>query len=258
MARRLGDSARRLVAAHALLSAKGQREREHFLFEGASLLAEARASGVAIEEIFATQTAYDETPALQALDREGVAVWLVSSKAARRLSDVETPTGIAGVAQARFTPLGGLVASGRTVLVLAGISDPGNAGTLLRAAEAFGAGGVVFGRGGVHPFHPKVVRAAMGAIFRLPLALATPQSLSTAAREAGRSVEGLAAGGALEVADLPAEPVIVVGQERRGLGAWEEACSRCFRIPMAGRAESLNAAVAGSIALYEASRKTAE
>lgn len=257
MASRLGDTSRRLVAAHALLSMRSQREQERFLFEGATLLAEARASGVAIEEIFATQAAFDETPLLHELDDAGLAVWIVSAKASRRLSDLEAPSGIVAVAPTRLTPLRALLDRAGFALVLGGISDPGNAGTLLRAAEAFGAGGVVFGDGGVAPYHPKVVRAAMGAIFRLPVALADPGSLARAAREAGKTVAGLDAGGSRGVAEIPPECAIVVGHERRGLGEWRPCCDALYRIPMPGSAESLNAAVAGSIALYEASRRTA-
>lgn len=258
MTRRLGDSSRRLVAARALLSAKGQRAQHRFIFEGATLLSEARASGVAVDEVFATQTAYEQTPLLHAIDAAGVPVWIVSVKASRRLSDVETPTGIAAVAEKRLAELEAIMAAAGPVLVAAGLSDPGNAGTLLRAAEAFGAGGVVFGAGGVHPYHPKVVRAAMGAIFRLRVALSTPQEVVQAAHAAGRSVAGLEAGAADEVRALPMRPVIVVGQERRGLGPWDGVCDARFRIAMQGPAESLNAAVAGAIALYEASRASVD
>ena len=138
---------------------------------------------------------------------------------------------------------------------LADLNDPGNAGTLLRSAEALGASGVVFGNLGVDPFHPKVVRGAMGALFRLPLALASPEEVELAARSAGIPVFGLAMDGdALAGIAFPPDFILAVGHERHGLGRWEGLCGRLASIPMRGHVESLNAGVAGSIALYEALR----
>ncbi len=251
---RLGERAPRLAAARALLSPKGRAGARRFLFEGPTLLREALRSGVAIDEIYVTQAAYEATPLLREAERSGIHIWSVGARAAQRLSDVESPTGI--VALARRTPatLRAIFDAAGTVLVLADLADPGNAGTLLRAAEAFGATGVVFGRRGVDPYHPKVVRAAAGSLFRLPLAVAGPDEVAKAA--GSLPVAGLTGDGASPVWHLPAAPrLLLVGQERRGLGPWAALCTTTVCIPMHGSTESLNAAVAGSIALYEASRR---
>ena len=140
--------------------------------------------------------------------------------------------------------------------MLADVGDPANAGTLLRSADAFGCAGAVCGSLGVDPYHPKVVRGSMGAVFRLKLAVSDPPALANAAAAAGVRVLGLTAkGGSLrdEPWDRPA--ALVVGHERHGLGRWEACCESLLGIPMAGTAESLSAAVAGSIALYEATRR---
>jgi len=241
----------RLAEVRRLSSVKGRAEAGRFAFEGPTLLAEARAAGLPLEAIYATENAYAAAPLLGELEAAGTPVFLVDDRAARKISDLETPTGIVAVTPLRLRPPAELMRGG--ALVLADLNDPGNAGTLLRSAEAFGASGAIFGSLGVDPFHPKVVRAAMGALFRLPLAGAGPEEVQAAARAAGVPVFGLAAGGEpLAHSTFPPDFVLVVGHERHGLGRWESLCDRIVGIPMRGPSESLNAAVAGSIALYEA------
>jgi TrmH family RNA methyltransferase len=142
-----------------------------------------------------------------------------------------------------------------TVLLLAGVNDPGNAGTLVRSAEAFGAAGVLFGRGGADPYGSKVVRAAMGSLFRLPVASVEPDEIVAAAASTGRPL--IAAdleGEELGVVGIPPNAIVAIGNERRGVRDWLPRWDRAIRIPQRGAAESLNAAVAGSIVLYEAAR----
>ena len=137
------------------------------------------------------------------------------------------------------------------MLLLAGIADPGNAGTLLRSAEAFGAAGVLFGRGSVDPFAPKVVRGAMGSLFRLPVATVTAEELLEAAAAAGRPIVAATLDGEpLTGATIPANAVLAVGNERHGVGRFLPRWDLAVRIEQASATESLNAAVAGSILLY--------
>lgn len=254
MPERLGAHSARVAQARLLHAGKGRRASGRFLFEGATLLAEALASDAQLESIFATPAAYEQFAILRTCERRGIPVFLVDERTARKLSDVETPAGILAVAHARVMPLPKLLAGGGIVLVLAGLNDPGNAGTLVRSADAFGASGVVFGAGGVEPYHPKVVRAAMGSIFRVPHAISDPSEFTAAMEDDRWTAVGLEAGaGALGAGSLRPPCALVVGHERRGLGEWAAACDRLASIRMQGRAESLNAAVAGSIALYEAS-----
>ncbi|MBV8244977.1 MAG: RNA methyltransferase [Candidatus Eremiobacteraeota bacterium] len=254
MPQHLGKHSPRLEAVRELLTAKGRRERGRFTIEGLTLLEEARRSGVALEEIYVSESALRERPELMGWDQTaGLSV--VDDRSFARLSDLETPPGVLAVAPIAFTPLPALLAEEGLVLLLAGISDPGNAGTLIRSAEAFGVGRIIFGAGGVEPHHPKVVRGAMGSLFRARIARAEVAEVAEVALSLGWEATGLAAGGTpLDRAAFPPRCLLAVGQERAGLGPWDALCTQRVGIPMASSAESLNAAVAGSIALYAASR----
>ena len=255
MATRVGSHAQRLTALRALRSAKGRRDQQRFAFEGATLVTEAAAAAFPIAELYATQTAYDSTSLLRELDEGGIPTFVIEESAAASISDLTTPSGVVAVAPMRWCGVDELFRRGSPILVLADVNDPANAGTLLRSADAFGCAGVVFGRLGVDPYHPKVVRGSMGAIFRLALTVADPPAAGPAAACAGTRILGLAADGAPLTDEGWLPPLaLVVGHERRGLGRWESLCERVLAIPMAGPAESLSAAVAGSIALYEATR----
>jgi RNA methyltransferase, TrmH family len=247
-----GAHAERVARVRELRTVKGRKEHGRFAFEGPTLLEEALRSGLEIEELFAGRELYERTPLVAQIEATGVPVYLIDDRTIAKLSDVETPTGIIAVARARLTPLAEILAKTMT-LVLADLNDPGNVGTLMRSAEAFGATGLVLGRVGVDPYHPKVVRGAMGSIFRLPLAVAAPGEFAEAAGAV--TVVGLAAGGAdIAMVQAGERAALVVGHERRGLGEWAGACQVLAGIPMRGPAESLNAAVAGSVALYALSR----
>jgi RNA methyltransferase, TrmH family len=255
----LGAHSPRLTAVRALKSVKGRREQRRFAFEGATLLQEARASGTPVEELYVTPAAYAATPLVLEAEAAGTPVFLVDDACAARISDLEAPSGILAVAPATVQPLTDLLAGDGCVLVLADLNDPGNAGSLLRSARAFGCRGVVFGRLGVDPYHPKVVRGAMGAVFALIPALADPRELDEAARLHGYTAIALQAGGEpLSELLWPARTMLLVGHEVRGLGGWEGVASRTVGIRMRPGTESLNAAIAGSIALYEAGKARRE
>jgi TrmH family RNA methyltransferase len=249
----LGTHSPKLAEVRALLTKRGREEARRFTFEGATLLAEALESGAPPEELYATQAAWDGLGALR--DRLACPVFIVDARAAGRLSDLETPPGIVAVAKTRLHPPGAVLAGGSPALLLAGVGDPGNAGTLLRSAEIFGFGTVIFGSGGVEPYNPKVVRGSMGAIFRLMLGVASPAELDEAARQHGYAV--IAADRTGEpLANFPfgERPIVAIGNERRGTAGWLARTDRTVAIPQTGRGESLNAAVAGSIVMYEFAR----
>jgi TrmH family RNA methyltransferase len=249
----LGAHNARIDAARDLLTKKGRKQHGRYSFEGATLLEEAHRAGVPIETLYVTRDAYERTPLAQQLHANGVPVYIVDDRAMKRLSDVETPAGIVAVAPMRLASIESVLGADGVVLLLADVNDPGNTGTLLRTAEAFGVRGIIAGTLGAEPHLPKVVRSAMGAIFRLPIATADPDGAAPHLR--GRQVTGLAAAGEpLEGLDWASGAVLAVGNERHGLGRWEALCTRLAAIPMSGKAESLNAAVAGSIALYEATK----
>lgn len=244
----------RIERVRDLQSPRGRRAAGRFAVEGETLLAEAVRSGLRPLELYATAAAlgsFDPRP----FEGDGVPVYIVPERTFARLSDVETPTGVLAVLDLPDRAVAEILGRPGAVLLLAGVSDPGNAGTLIRSAEAFGAAGVLFGRGGADPYAPKVVRAAMGSLFRLPVAQVDAEELLAAAQAAGRPVIATdLAGEELGAAALPPNPIIAVGNERRGVRDWLPRWDRAVRIPQRDAAESLNAAVAGSIVLYETLR----
>ncbi len=252
----LGRHAPRLAAVRALKTVKGRREQGRFAIEGATLLDEALRAGLPIEALYVTPAAYAASRFVRELDERGTPTFAIDERTAAALSDVETPSGILAVAPVRREEVLAVLGRAGLVLVLADLNDPGNAGTLVRSAEAFGAAGVVFGRAGVDPHHPKVVRAAMGSLFRMPVAVGDAGEMGRAASALDVRAVGLVSGGSpLESGAWPARCALVVGHERHGLGDWAAACDRLVAIPMQGSVESLNAAVAGSIALYQAASR---
>jgi RNA methyltransferase, TrmH family len=254
MPTKLGAHSPRLEAVRALLTTKGRHAQGRFTIEGPTMLREAFASGTRLEAVYATDAAFERDPVLHQLD-DG-RVFIVPERALQRLSALQTPPGIVGVAPTTTMSLGALLARDGAVLALAGVNDPGNAGTLLRSAEIFGVRDIVFARGAVEPYHPKVVRASMGAIFRLALAVADGSELSAAASLAGRPIVAAdLAGEPVCGFDFPDRLVLVVGHERRGVAGWLPRWDRRVTIPHAGKGQSLNAAVAGSIILYERIRR---
>lgn len=194
-------------------------------------------------------------------------VFVVSDRVAARLSTLETPVDAVAVlplperraAAALATP-----AAGRDALVVCvdGLQDPGNVGTLIRAAAAFGASAVVTSQGAADPYGPKTVRASMGALFALPV-VAGVEVAEVVAGLPDAVVYGLDAhrGEPLGATALTRPAVLVVGAERAGLSAAAaRRVDHLLTIPLAparpGAVESLNAGVAGAIALHEFARRS--
>jgi RNA methyltransferase, TrmH family len=244
----------RVEAVRDLRTPRGRRAAGRFAAEGPTLLEEAERTGLRAREIYTTQAGLGRFDPGR-YETAGTVVYVVSDRVFARLSDLETPTGVLAVFDLPDRTAADVLARPGPVLLLAGVADPGNAGTLVRSAEAFGAAGVLFGRGGADPFAPKVVRAAMGSLFRLPVASVDAGEVAALAAAAGRLVVATDVDGEdVAAAGIPANAVLAVGNERRGVRDWLPRWDRAVRIPQRGAAESLNAAVAGSIVLYEAAR----
>ena len=246
----------RLSRVRELLDARGRRDQGCFLIEGPPLLGEARAGGLRLEAIYATDAANARYAAeLAAYEAEGTPAFTLPEKALARLSDLETPPGILAVLPLAEEPCADLL-DGPPALLLAGIADPGNAGTLLRSAEIFGVTRAIFTTDGVEPHNPKVVRATMGALFRMRVATATGPAVAAAAGVAGYTVVAAAREGVpLPEFRFPARTVLAIGNERHGVAAALESWDQAVAIPQPGGGESLNAAVAGGIILYAFSQQ---
>ena len=203
--------------------------------------------------VYATGAALARTPALAAL--QSVAT-LVAPHVAEKLAGTKSSQGVFALLQTPAAPTH-LLHSARRLLALEGVQDPGNVGTLLRSAAAFGFDGVLLGPGCAAPFAPKTLRASMGAAGRLPV-LTVPDLPAALTALRGRGVTCLAA--ALyhsrpldEVGtDFPGGLCLVIGSEGQGLtDAAVAACDAAVRIPMTELVESLNAGVAGSVLLWQ-------
>lgn len=248
------------------------REREGaFLVEGADLVTAGIAAGSRPQVIFVREDCAGELAGMLGGAAGGgeappPAVYPVDGRVARRLSTLETPPdALAVFPLPERPPLASLRDRAVVGLVVYadGIADPGNMGTLLRAAVAFGAAVLAAAPGSADLYGPKTVRASMGAVFGLPLWAELPLH-ELLEQLPGAEVYGLAAHGGTPIAEaVRGEPtVLVVGAERPGLSAEALACvTQLVTIPLApaaaGAVESLNAGVAGAIALYELSRRSA-
>jgi TrmH family RNA methyltransferase len=253
----LGIHSPRIERVRELRTPRGRREQGCYAVEGATLIDELLRSGIVPRELFAVAERLAEHPQVAELEARGCPIFTVPERVFARLSELETPSGLLALIEPAASDPQHILHRPGIVLLLAGVSDPGNAGTLLRSAEAFGAAGVLFGRGGVDPYASKVVRAAMGSLFRVPIATVDAGWLLPAAAAADRLVVAADVDGEdITGLSLPRRVVLAIGNERRGVRDWLPRWDRSVRIPHAGPAQSLNAAVAGSILLYVLSRAT--
>jgi len=219
------------------------------------VLAEALAAGVEPEAIYVTAAGSAGLPAAAAAI-DPARVYEIPERAMARLSELEHPPGILAVFPMALADLESVLGSGEPAVVLAGVGDPGNAGTLLRSAEIFGLRGAIFLPGAVEAFNPKVVRAAMGATFRLRLAVADgPALVAAAARHGYTLIAAVRGGEPLPDFRFPERALIAIGHERHGVAESLPRYDRAVAIPHRGAGESLNAAVAGGIIFYAFSQQ---
>ncbi|HVT65199.1 MAG TPA: RNA methyltransferase [Mycobacteriales bacterium] len=250
----------RVVAARALHSARGRRAAGAFLAEGPHAVGAALAASFAVREVFVTDEAAErETPLMRDIAHSGAAINTVTDRALRAVAETVTPQGVVAVVE--LPPEAVIPKAPRLVVVLERCSDPGNAGTVIRTADAVGADAVVLGAGSVDVWSGKCIRASAGSVFNVPVVTSLAVGDAVAAlKERGCQVFGTAADGdldldALSQDRLTAATAWVFGSEAHGLGA--ELTTRLdgvVRIPISGRAESLNLAAAAAICLYSSAR----
>ena len=229
--------------------------------EGWRLLEEAlRSPGCEIDSLFATEAAHGRLRRMLTGAGVQARITLVTERAFRSMAGTETPQGVAALVKLpQRSPGDAFKSPDAVVLVLAGIQDPGNLGTILRSAEAFGAAACLLSTGCASPYNAKAVRASAGSIFRAPVfPRIAPEKAVAACRAAGARCVALVAGEGAALEQLPAQGRIALflGSEARGLpDSLLAQMDERARIRLDGPVESLNAAVAASVALYEISRK---
>jgi TrmH family RNA methyltransferase len=251
----LTERSARIVAARKLTRRAGRDAAGAFLAEGRPAVAEALADPDRVREVLATEAAAEASADL--LAPAAVPVRLMTEQAAASLSETVTPQGLVAVCALRDVPAESVLAAPpRLTVALAELADPGNAGTVLRTADACGAGAVVFGAGSADPYGGKVVRSSAGSLFHVDVVRSTPLApLVAALRASGVTVLAADGGGEVALPELSGElagPVLwLFGNEARGVPAeLAELADARVRIPMRGRAESLNLAAAAAICLY--------
>lgn len=264
------DRTPRVVSAGKLHRSAARRRSGRFLAEGTNSVEAAIATGVAVE-LFCTESAMKRFGAVvDAAATAGVSISLVTDRAARSLSDTVTPTGIVALCRSvvRDATKPGAGADARAdsdatprlVAVGQALAEPGNVGTLIRVADALGADEVWLTEGSVDPENPKAVRASAGSLFHVPVVRGVVESdLAERAHRKGLQLVVATGGGELSVEEadeaLAAPTAWVFGNEAHGVSATltEDADLR-VRIPIRGRAESLNIVTAASICLHTSAR----
>jgi RNA methyltransferase, TrmH family len=226
------------------------------LLEGPQVVRELLANAPeTVEELFLTSDGFERHPDLaKTANDAGIDVEFASDAALAAMSDTRTPQGVLAVARQTPVRLRDLFDGDvRLVVVLDEVRDPGNAGTIIRAADAAGADAVILTGSSVDPYNPKVVRSTTGSLFHL--AIATGVTLEAAVEAVrGAGLEVLAAdmrGEALPSTDLSGPTAWLFGNEAHGLSAAARSLAdRTVAVPIYGAAESLNLATAAAVCLY--------
>lgn len=260
---------RRVRLAVSLNARKQRDDLCFYLVEGPNLVREALEQDAGLQTLFfleesaVPQGRAGELKALYRLAEEGKhrpEVLFVSRTCFDRICETRTSQGVVAIAEKRrWSPDAFFAAKGGNILVLDRIQDPGNLGTLLRTAEAAGFSGAMLLKGCGDVYGPKAVRAAAGTLFRLPLLFpGTPPEAADLLRTHGKQILAAAAGEGIPYFDCPLTESIalVIGNEGNGISdELAGLADRMLSIPMEGLCESLNAALAGGIIMYEALRQ---
>ncbi len=228
--------------------------------EGEHLLEEALKSQQALKTVFVSERR--EVPGF--VPRE-IEVMRLASDVFQSCVETQTPQGVAALMVPRVSSVEEMLGPGLTgaplIVIAVGLQDPGNLGTLVRSAEAFGATGVLTTPGTVSAWNQKALRASAGSVFRMPVAVATPEAMERLEQAGVRLLAALkddaSAVDSAELENVLGGPVaVMIGNEGAGLGEdWVRMADRKVTIPCPGFVESLNAAVAGSILLWEVARR---
>ncbi|MHC4884741.1 MAG: TrmH family RNA methyltransferase [Planctomycetota bacterium] len=236
-------------------SASARCKEGLLLAEGIHLLQEAVRSGVEVDELILSSQGQEreEVKAILPSVRTRETL-LLSNDCYQKFSALKSPEGVAFLARPLQVQPESLMTAEARLVVLAGIQDPGNAGAILRTAEASGMNGAIFLDSSVDPTHPALLRASMGACFRLPAVGMTAESL--VGEETIRLLVAHGEGGIdYRLADYAEPFALVIGAEGAGVPETiRNAAHTLLSIPMAGQTESLNAAVAAGLLMYESAR----
>jgi TrmH family RNA methyltransferase len=230
-----------------------------FLAEGARLAVEAADLGVWPEILVFSPAALQRGQVralIEQAEARRVRTIETSESVLAQISKRDNPQTVIGAYKQRLAPLEEI--GGDTIVALEGVRDPGNLGTIVRTADSTGADGVVLIGESCDPFSIEAVRASMGSLFAVKLARATFDELLAFKQARGAAMMGLSLKGAALDADrpAPARAIVLLGNEQSGLPPdMEAACDMLIKLPMRGRADSLNLAIATGVMLYDLWRR---
>jgi TrmH family RNA methyltransferase len=223
--------------------------------EGDHLLAEALRSGMVLKTVFVSERR--EVPSMVP---RGVEVLRLAEEVFESVVETRSPQGVAALMVPPVSEMDDVMRGTPLILIAAGLQDPGNLGTLVRSAEAFGATGVLATAGTVSAWNQKALRASVGSVFRMPVVGVTAEEVAALKAQGVRLIAAVGMDDfgttAAQEMDFTGACAVMIGNEGAGLTAeWMEMADARVTIPCPGPVESLNAAVAGSLLLYEASRQ---
>jgi TrmH family RNA methyltransferase len=237
----------------------GLTSRGWCVAETLHLLEEALRSRCQVRQVLAAESARNELPGL-----DGVRLAILPDELVQKISGTEASQGVIALVEPPQWKLENLFGGCALVVVLDGLQDPGNAGAIVRAAEAFGASGAIFLKGTASPFNPKTLRASAGSLFRVPFLYGMDPALARAAFEENRlkiyaAVPSRAGTETRTAADaeLTGPTALLIGNEGRGVSSEWRGAAEGISIPTVA-VESLNAAMAAGILLYEARRQRSQ
>ena len=247
--------------ARLLCDAKYRKKSGRFVIEGARLCADAVRSGIRVLTAFVTERAalrYETE--WREIETVADKSYVISESLSRHLSDTDAPQGVFCLCERPLFTLARVLPD-EVYVALENVQDPGNLGTVFRTAEALGVKGILLSHGCCDVYNPKVLRASMGGVFRLPFAVY--EDFTGELSRLAESMPVLACVVDADACPVTAAPkhgaVAVIGNEGNGMSDKAIAvCTHRVTIPMAGRAESLNASMAAGILMWELCRDKAE
>ncbi len=260
---RLTSSQNPLIKEVRALKNKSDREEKgRYFIEGVRFVEEALKENARIEYLMVSDTLSGDHAfeyLQKVIENTGLDCYLLPDSLFASISDTHTPQGILAVLELNRTELGSAELKDGLLIILDGIKDPGNMGSIIRTADAAGCAGVVVPDGCVDVYNPKVLRSTMGSVFHIPvyhcddIADAVKIIKDHGFRLCASHLEGSAS---IYDTDLTGSVALVIGSEAEGIGTETlKAADLLVRIPMKGRAESLNASVAAGIMIFEAMRQ---
>lgn len=246
-------------AVRLMQSAKERREQKLFICEGLRLCREAFDNGCELTQVFYTRAAYEKNDGqlecLGSAARENV--YIITDEIAEKIADTVSPQGIFVIGKIKENPLDLMtVRSDGQFVLLENIQDPSNIGAIFRTAEALGLTGAILTSGSCDPYNPKAMRASMGAVFRLPFCVISDpvEAMKQCKKRDMRPMAAIIDGEASKITAIRffKGVIMCIGNEGSGLSKeLKDVCGERVTIPMNGRAESLNAATAAAILMWE-------